>query len=37
MKLIRGIGDGITLIAVLTLMAVMCLIFGSWNPGGEDE
>lgn len=37
MKIIRGIGEGIELMFVLLAMAILCLIFGSWNPGSDDQ
>lgn len=37
MKLILGIGEGATLVLILMAMGVLCLIFGSWNPGSDDE
>lgn len=37
MKIIRGIGEGIELVFVLLVMGILCLIFGSWNPGSDDQ
>ncbi len=37
MKIIRGIGEGIQLVLVLLAMGILCLIFGSWNPGSDDQ
>ena len=37
MRIVRGAGEFLAIVGVLGLIAVMCLLFGSWNPGSDDQ